>query len=66
MECLSSNTLAICHAHYVEPGKRNGCGKCPIHSECTAPVEWSWAGFDKHNAALNRAAEAVVIRKDAA
>ena len=66
MERLSSKTITVCNAHYVEPGKRNGCGKCPIHSECTAPVEWSLAGFDKHRAALNRAAETVDLGKDAA
>jgi len=38
------NALSICTTHYIESGKKNGCGKCPIIKECQSPHEWSQAG----------------------
>lgn len=56
---LSAVALAICGQHYGDYGKKNGCGSCPIYAACTAPMEWSDAGFDRHTRNVNQAAATV-------
>lgn len=36
-EALSPAALATCRAHFGRLG--SGCGRCPIHTECRAPVQ---------------------------
>lgn len=45
MDSNMSNAYTICKIHYIESGKRNGCGKCPIMKECQSSHEWSQSGL---------------------
>ncbi|SDS24673.1 hypothetical protein SAMN05216198_1528 [Halopseudomonas litoralis] len=56
MTTLSPLVIAICEQHYIEAGRRNGCGRCPIHAQCTAPMNgWSWEALAEHNRKINEA-----------
>lgn len=37
VDSLSPGALAICASHFGRLG--SGCGRCPIHAECSAPVQ---------------------------
>jgi hypothetical protein len=56
----SDAVIAVCEKHYARMG--SGCGRCPIHAECTSDMQWSdeglreWRG--RCNAAALRALEA--------
>ncbi len=36
-DTLSPQVLAICAQHFGRLG--SGCGRCPIHAECSTPVQ---------------------------
>ncbi|MCB4358445.1 hypothetical protein [Quatrionicoccus australiensis] len=59
---LTDKALLICHEHYNDfRPKTNGCGKCPIHKECTSPVGAGQAALDDWRKKVNQAAENVEL-----
>ena len=59
----SEKALTVC-AKFYGSAQKNGCHRCPIHKECTAPIaQWSQEGLDNHNARVNAAADLIELEQ---
>jgi|TARA_X000001388_G_scaffold3203_4_gene2308 hypothetical protein len=53
----SQAVVNVCAEFYIAPARGNGCGKCPLVSECHKPHRHDWDGLGEHNRRMNQLAE---------